>query len=77
MQQLKAYIVIASLAIAITVVFVWVGAVHPMARESEPKAGAAVSTVCGALVLQGGLAHWEHPRLGLSTHAQPASNRGS
>ena len=74
---MKAYITVASLAIAVTVVVGWVGAVHPMVRESEPKAGVTFSMVCGALVLWGGLAHWEHPSLGLSTHAQPVSNCGS
>lgn len=62
---------------AITVVGDWAGAVHPMLRESEPKVSVTFSMVCGALAPQEGLAHLEHPRLGLSTCAQPASNRGS
>ena len=73
---MKAYITVDSLVVAITVVVGWVGAVHPMVRESKPKAGVTFSMVCGILVLQGGLAHWEDPRLGLSTRAQLVSNRG-
>ena len=53
-----------------------VGLVQCIARESKPKAGVDFSMVCLALVLQGGLAHWEHPRLGLSTRAKPVSNWG-
>lgn len=65
------------LVIAIPVVVGWVGALHAMVRESEPKAGVTFSIVCGALVLQGGLARWEHPGLGLSTCAQHLNNGGS
>lgn len=72
-----AYIAIARLVIAITVVVDWAGAVHPMVRESEPKASVTFSMVCGALATQGGLAYLEHPRLGLSTCAQPVSNGGN
>lgn len=40
---MKADITVAGLVIATAVVVDRVGAVHPMAREREPKAGAAFS----------------------------------